>query len=151
MITSFKLAFVCLSYDLVYKSSNFPADSFTFIIMNVMSAVQEYCLCVRLFGKCPFMLNPSGGYLPAIGYEHQNRARNGSCRLHKPCVFQHSFRLVLVTGIHCVSSSQKPMTFDFIPAQPTIVKRVPEEHTVLVECSHPSHEMHPLINLFPAP
>jgi hypothetical protein len=47
--------------------------------------------------------------------------------MHKLRVFQQRFRLVLVAGIHCVSSSQKPLVFDFILAQPTLVKRVPEE------------------------
>ena len=46
-----KLEFVCLSYNLVYKGCNLLTDTVTFIIMNVMSAIQEYCLCFRLFGK----------------------------------------------------------------------------------------------------
>ena len=98
--------------------------------MNVMSTVQVYCPGVCLFGKCPLMLNPPGGYLLAVRYEHQNRARNGSCCINLLCIFQYGFRLVLVTGIHCVSSSQKLQMFDFIFAQLTLIERVPEVYAL---------------------
>ena len=134
-------------HGLVQESSDFPADTLAFIVMNVMPAVQVYCFCMHLFGKCPFMLNPPGGYLSAVRYEHQNRARNGPCCMNQLCVFQQGFRLVLVTGIHGVSSSQKPLMSDLLFAQPSRAERVPEEQAVFVEDSHPPHEADPLIEL----
>ena len=43
-------------HDLVYEHFDFPADTFTFVRMNVMATVQVDSLCIHPNGKLAFMI-----------------------------------------------------------------------------------------------
>ena len=49
--------------------------------MDIMAAIEAYCLGIRLTGELHAVINPAARYLLAVGDEHQHRTTYGASGL----------------------------------------------------------------------
>ena len=67
--------------DAGYELFYFQADESAFVVMDIMTAIEAYCLGIHLTGKLHAVINPAGRYLFAVGDEHQHRTTYGASGL----------------------------------------------------------------------